>query len=279
MHRITTHDKTELYLKDWGEGPAVVLIHGWPLNADSWDDLALTLVEAGHRVISYDRRGFGRSSQPWNGHDYDTLADDLAQVIQQTGVDDAALVGFSMGGGEVARYMSRHKGQSVSRAVLISSVLPFRLKTADNPNGADASAFDKTARALQDDRAKFFTGFFRDFFGAGMTDNRVSDEVLRWAHGMAMQASLRSTLACMRAFSSTDFRGDLPAFQVPTLFIHGSDDKTVPIDASSRLAVQGIADATLLEYAGAPHGLFVTHKQRLCKDVLAFLKAPVVAMA
>ena len=279
MSRIITNDKTELYLKDWGEGPPVVLIHGWPLNADSWDDLAITLVEAGHRVISYDRRGFGRSSQPWDGHDYDTLADDLAQVMQQTGVQDAALVGFSMGGGEVARYMSRHKGQSVSRAVLISSVLPFRLKTADSPGGADASAFDKTAKALQDDRAKFFTGFFRDFFGAGVADNRVSEEVLRWAHGMAMQASLRSTLACMRAFSSTDFRGDLPSFQVPTLFIHGTDDKTVPIDASSRLAVQGVDDATLIEYAGAPHGLFVTHKQRLAKDVLAFLKAPAAAMA
>lgn len=279
MQRITTTDKTELYVKDWGQGSPVVLIHGWPLSADSWDDLAIPLVEAGHRVIAYDRRGFGRSSQPWDGYGYDTLADDLAQVIQQTGVKDAALVGFSMGGGEVARYMSRHQGRSVSRAVLVSSVLPFRLKTADNPGGADISAFDKTARALQDDRAKFFTGFFRDFFGAGVADNRVSDEVLRWAHGIAMQASLRATLACMRSFSSTDFRADLAAFEVPTLFIHGTEDKTVPIAASSRLAVQGVADATLIEYDSAPHGLFVTHKQRLAKDVLAFLKTPAVALA
>lgn len=273
MPRITTADQTELYVKDWGEGPPVVLVHGWPLNADTWDDLAVALVEAGFRVVAYDRRGFGRSAQPWNGYDYDTLADDLACVLQQLDLQDATLVGFSMGGGEVARYLSRHGAGSVQRAVLVSSVLPFRLKTEDNPAGAEASAFDRMARALHDDRAKFFTGFFRDFFGAGLLDNRVSDEVLRWAHGLAMQASLRATVASMRAFSSTDFRGDLAAFQVPTLFIHGTDDKTVPMNASSRLAVAAIPSARLIAYEGAPHGVFVTHKQRLAKDLLAFLRS------
>ncbi|MBA4211578.1 MAG: alpha/beta hydrolase [Polaromonas sp.] len=273
MHRITTTDQTSLYLKDWGEGSPVVLIHGWPLSADSWDDLAMSLVEDGHRVIAYDRRGFGRSSQPWNGYDYDTLADDLWEVMEQLKLEDATLVGFSMGGGEVARYMSRHNGKNVARAALISSVLPFRLKTPDNPTGAEASAFDKTAKALMDDRAKFFTGFFRDFFSHGSPDSRVSDETLRWAHCIAMQAGLRPTVACMRAFSSTDFRPDLAAFKVPTLLIHGTDDKTVPIAASSRLAAAGIDGAQLIEYEGAPHGLFVSHKQRLAKDLLAFLKA------
>jgi len=273
MHRITTTDQTSLYLKDWGEGSPVVLIHGWPLSADSWDDLAMSLVEDGHRVIAYDRRGFGRSSQPWNGYDYDTLADDLWEVMEQLKLEDATLVGFSMGGGEVARYMSRHHGKNVARAALISSVLPFRLKTPDNPTGAEASAFDKTAKALMDDRAKFFTGFFRDFFSHGSPDSRVSDETLRWAHCIAMQAGLRPTVACMRAFSSTDFRPDLAAFKVPTLLIHGTDDKTVPIAASSRLAAAGIDGAQLIEYEGAPHGLFVSHKQRLAKDLLAFLKA------
>lgn len=273
MPRITTADQTELYVKDWGDGPPVVLIHGWPLTADSWDDQAMALAEAGHRVVAYDRRGFGRSSQPWNGYDYDTLADDLACVMEQLDLQDATLVGFSMGGGEVARYLSRHQGASVARVALVSSVLPFRTKTEDNPMGAEASSFDRTARALQDDRAKFFTGFFRDFFGAGLLDNRVSDEVLRWAHGMAMQASLRATVACMRAFSSTDFRPDLAAFTQPTLFIHGTDDKTVPMSGSSRLAAAAIPTARLIPYEGAPHGVFVTHKKRLTRDLLAFLRS------
>ena len=152
MNTVETTDKTRLYVKDWGEGPPVILIHGWPLSSDSWDDQAMAIAEAGHRVIAYDRRGFGRSTQPWSGYDYDTLADDLAAVIQQSGAQDATLVGFSMGGGEVARYMSRHNGKNVARTALISSVLPFRLKTPDNPTGAEASAFDKTAKALADDR-------------------------------------------------------------------------------------------------------------------------------
>ncbi len=271
MTYVTTADETKLYVKDWGSGRPVILIHGWPLSADSWDDQAMAIANAGHRAIAYDRRGFGRSSQPWNGYDYDTLADDLAAVIAYSGAKDVTIAGFSMGGGEVARYMSRHGGKSVAKAILISSILPFRLKTTDNPSGTEQAAFDKTARALNEDRAHFFAGFFQDFFGAGMISQLVSNELMEWARGIAMQASLRATLQCLKSFSSTDFRADLAAFKVPTLIIHGTEDKTVPIDASSRLAARGIEERTLIEYNGAPHGLFATHKERLSEDLLYFI--------
>lgn len=271
MNQVIAADNTALYVKDWGSGRPVVLIHGWPLSADSWDDQAMAIADAGHRAIAYDRRGFGRSDQPWSGYDYDTLADDLAAIIEQTGARDAMLVGFSMGGGEVARYMSRHGGASVAKAVLVSSVLPYRLKTADNPRGTEQAAFDKTASALRADRPQFLGGFFRTFFGVDTAPEAVSPELLEWARSVSMQASLKATLACLASFSSTDFRADLAAFQVPTLLIHGSDDKTVPIDASSRAAAPGIKESRLLEYAGAPHGLFATHKHRLTQDLLDFL--------
>ena len=272
MNYIATSDKTRLYVKDWGSGTPVILIHGWPLSADSWDDQAMAIANAGYRAIAYDRRGFGRSSQPWTGYDYDTLSDDLAAVIAHTGADDAILVGFSMGGGEVARYMSRHGGKSVAKAALVASILPFRLQTDDNPSGTPQSAFDDTAAALNEDRAKFFTTFFTTFFGVADATQPVSDELLRWAHGIAMQAGLKSTIECMRSFSGTDFRADLPAFKVPTLIIHGTEDKTVPIDASARIAAKDIANAKLVEYEGAPHGLFATHKDRFSRDLIAFLK-------
>jgi non-heme chloroperoxidase len=271
MNHVTTSDNTKRYLKDWGSGRPVILIHGWPLSSDSWDDQAMAIADAGHRAIAYDRRGFGRSPQPWTGYDYDTLADDLKAVIEQTEARDAVLVGFSMRGGEVARYMSRYGGQSVVRAVLVSSVLPFRLKTDDNPGGTEQAAFDKTAQALNEDRALFFAGFFKDFFGVGAASPAVSDQLLEWVRGIAMQAGLKSTLECLKSFSSTDFRPDLAAFKVPTLVIHGTQDKTVPIDASSRAAAKGIKQAALVEYDGAPHGLFATHKGRLNRDLLDFL--------
>lgn len=290
MPYVTTNDYSKLYFKDWGSPShthsPVILIHGWPLSADSWDDQAMALAEAGHQVIAYDRRGFGRSSQPWIGYDYDTLADDLAAVLDQTGVQNAVLVGFSMGGGEVARYMTRHSGASIAKTILVSSVLPYRLKTANNPLGTEQSAFDATALALKTDRAQFFTGFFNKFFGVGGADEQVggepvggepvssepvSSELLEWARGIAMQASLKATVECVNAFATTDFRADLAAFTVPTLIIHGTEDQTVPIAASARLAARGIVDASLIEYDGAPHGLFATHKDRLTKDLLDFI--------
>ena len=272
MPYITTQDNTKLYVKDWGTGRPVILLHGWPLSADSWDDQAMALAYAGFRTIAYDRRGFGRSDQPWSGYDYDTLADDLATVIEQTGATDAALVGFSMGGGEVARYLSRHEGKKVTQAGLISSVVPYMLKTTDNPNGVDPAIFAQMSAGIEKDRAHFFAGFFRDFYGVGLISHPVSDELIENSCDVAMMASLKATLACANAFATTDFRPDLAAFTVPTLIVHGTADKTVPIDTAGRAAARGIPQATLIEYDGAPHGLFATHKERFTADLLAFLR-------
>ena len=271
MNTLTTTDKTELYVKDWGSGQPVIMLHGWPLSADSWDDQAMAIADAGYRAISYDRRGFGRSAQPWSGYDYDTLADDLAAVIEKTGAQDVVLMGFSMGGGEVARYMSRHGGKSVAKAVLVSSVVPFMLKTNDNPQGTEQAVFEKMTKGMKEDRAQFFAGFFQDFYGVGMVSSPVSDEVIEWSRQTAMQASLKATLACAKSFATTDFRPDMASFRVPTLIIHGTADKTVPIDAAGRAAAKGIAGSTLIEYDGAPHGLFATEKERLTQDLLAFI--------
>jgi pimeloyl-ACP methyl ester carboxylesterase len=272
MKHIRTNDDTTLYLKVWGAGRPVILIHGWPLSADSWDDQAMALASAGYQTIAYDRRGFGRSSQPWTGYDYDTLADDLAAVISQTGANDAILVGLSMGGGEVARYMSRHGGKSVAKAVLVSSIVPYMLKTDDNPDGTDQSVFDDMAAGIIKDRAAFFADFMKSFFGVGMLSHPVSEEIIEWCRTLAMQASLKATLDCAKAFSTTDFRSELAAFKVPTLIIHGTSDKTVPIDAAGRAAARGIARSSLIEYEGAPHGLFVTEKARLTQDLLDFIR-------
>lgn len=273
MPMIETRDGTRLYVKDWGSGRPVILTHGWPLSADSWDDQAMALADAGMRAIAYDRRGFGRSDQPWSGYEYDTLSDDLADVLEATGATDATIIGFSMGGGEVARYMSRHGGKNLRQAALVSSVVPFMLQTADNPKGAPQSVFAEMTAGMKADRAHFLAGFFKDFYGVGFFEQPASDEVLAASWNVAMMAGIKPTLACAAAFSSTDFRPDLPAFHVPTLIIHGTADATVPIDASGRAAAAGIRGAKLVEYDGAPHGLNVTHKDRLSADLLAFLKA------
>lgn len=273
MGYITTKDNVKLYVKDWdGGGRPVILLHGWPLSADSWDDQAFAFADAGFRVIAYDRRGFGRSEQPWNGYDYDTLTDDLAAVIQETGATDASIIGFSMGGGEVARYMSRHEGRNVVQAGLVSSVVPFMLKTPDNPDGTDQSVFDDMTRQMKEDRAKFFASFFKDFYGVGYVTQPTSDEVIELSWITAMQAGLKPTLECAKSFSGTDFRPDLPAFRVPTLIIHGTGDKTVPIDAAGRAAAKQIVNSRLLEYDGAPHGLLASHKEQATTDLLAFLR-------
>lgn len=272
MPYVKTRDGADLYVKDWGAGRPVVLIHGWPLSADSWDAQAMALAEAGYRAIAYDRRGFGRSSQPWDGYDYNSLTDDLADVMKAAGVEqDATLVGFSMGGGEVARYMSRHDGRGVVSAALVGSVVPYMLQTDDNPNGVPEAQLQQIGDGIKKDRAEFFRTFFKDFFGVGYVTSPVSEATLDWAWRLAMQASLRSTLACAQSFGHTDFRPDLPAFRVPTLVIHGTGDKTVPIDATGRAAAEGIGASQLVEYDGAPHGLFVTESDRLTQDLLTFL--------
>lgn len=272
MPYITTRDNTRLYVKDWGSGRPVIMMHGWPLSADTWDEAAMTIANAGFRAIAYDRRGFGRSDQPWDGYDYDTLADDLAAVIAETGATDATIVGFSMGGGEVARYMSRHGGRNVVQAALVASVVPYMLQTPDNPNGVPQATFDQITAGLKADRAHFFTGFFRDFYGVGLVSHPVSSEVIEWSRNAAMLASFKATLGCANAFATTDFRPDLAAFTVPTLIIHGTSDQIVPIDASARQAAAALPNATLIEYEGGPHGLFATHKERLTNDLLAFLQ-------
>ena len=272
MHMTETRDGTHLYVKTWGEGQPVVLIHGWPLSGDSWDPVTQALAEAGYKAIAYDRRGFGRSAQPSGGYDYDTFADDLSDVIKaHAGGQDVALIGFSMGGGEIARYLSRHGGKGVSRVALVSSVVPYMLKTGDNPNGVPQEAFDEMTSGMLDDRAKFFTGFFKDFFGVGLLSHPVSDEVLHLAWITAMQAGLRPTLAAAKAFATTDFRPDLASFSMPTLLIHGTADKTVPIDATAREVAKAVPHATLLEYGGEAHGVFATQRERLTQDLLDFL--------
>ena len=272
MSHVKTKDGVNLYVKDWGSGRPVIMMHGWPLTADTFDDLALAVAGAGMRAIAYDRRGFGRSDQPWTGYDYDTLSDDLAAVIEQTGATNATLLGFSMGGGEVARYMSRHGGRNVSQAVLVASVVPFMLKTDDNPHGTEQATFESMAQGIKEDRAKFWGTFLKQFYGIGLVSHPVSEETVEWSRSLAMQASLKATLDCATAFATTDFRPDLAAFKVPTLIIHGTGDKTVPIEAAGRAAASGIANSTLIEYDGAPHGLTESHKERFIEDVLAFLR-------
>lgn len=271
MTTVTTRDGVELYVKDWGTGRPVILLHGWPLSSDTFDDLGMALAEAGVRAVAYDRRGFGRSDQPWDGYDYDTLADDLSAVLVAIDAKNATLLGFSMGGGEVARYLSRHGSARISQAILVSAVVPYMLATDDNAEGVDRATFDGMADAIRADRAKFWTGFFADFYGVGLLSQPVSDEVLAWSAAIAMQASLKATLDCAEAFAATDFRPDLPAFTVPTLIVHGTSDRTVPIAATARPAAAAISGSTLLEYDGAPHGLLATHKDRLIADVLAFV--------
>ena len=272
MPYVKSSDSTQLYYKEWGRGRPVVLLHGWPLSADSWDDQALALADAGYRVIAYDRRGFGRSSQPWNGYDYDTLTDDLRAVLKECQVSEGAIIGFSMGGGEVARYMTKYAGASIVQAGLIASIVPYKLKTDDNPHGTELKALEETTAAIKQDRPKFFTEFFRKFYGVETAEHPVSDALLQWSLSVALQAGLKPTLACADSFFKTDFRPDLASFKVPTLIIHGTTDQNVSIDASARPAANGIKNSKLIEYEGSPHGLLATDKQRITDHLLAFLK-------
>lgn len=274
MPYVSTDDETDLYIKEWGspDAPPVILIHGWPLNADSWDDVATNLAEAGFRTIAYDRRGFGRSEQPWDGYDYDTLADDLAAVIEQCDAEGAAIVGFSMGGGEVARYLSRHGTANVSKAALVASVVPYMLKTDDNPDGVPQAAFDDMEAQIRTDRYAFLQTFAKAFYGVGFFAKPVSQGVLDATFAMAIMGGQHPTLACLQAFSTTDFRPDCAAFDLPTLILHGTGDQTVPIDTAARHAAKLIPHARLIEYDGGPHGLLATHKDEVTRDLIAFLR-------
>ncbi|WP_376098684.1 alpha/beta fold hydrolase [Roseomonas sp. CCTCC AB2023176] len=264
-------DGTALHYNDWGSGHPVVMIHGWPLSGAMWEYQALFLASNGCRVVAYDRRGFGESGKPWTGYDYDTFADDLAAILDGLDLQGVTLVGFSMGGGEVARYLSRHGAGRIARAVLVGAVTPFLAQTPDHPAGAPASVFEQMIAGLVDDRASFLASFGKKFFGAGLLNFSVSGATLDWAQRLALMASPKATVDCVRAFGGTDFRQDMVAFTVPTLIIHGDADDIVPIDISGRAAARLVPGARLVEYPGAPHGLFFTERLRLNADLLNFI--------
>jgi non-heme chloroperoxidase len=270
MPFINAQDGTRIHYNDWGTGRPIVLIHGWPLDGDMWEYQWPFLADRGFRVVTYDRRGFGRSDQPYEGYDYDTMSDDLAALLEALDLTDVTLAGFSMGGGEVARYVGRHGTARVRSAALIAAVTPFLLQTEDNPEGVDQSAFDEITDGLRKDRPHFLAGFARKFFGAGLLNFDISSELLDWTGQVAMLASPKATLDCVRAFAATDFRDDLRKMDLPTLVIHGDEDQTVPIDVSARRAVELLPQAELKVYEGEPHGLFFTAKERLNRDLAAF---------
>ena len=263
----------ELYYEDWGQGDPVVLIHGWPLDHQMWEYQSVYLASRGLRGIAYDRRGFGKSSQPWTGYDYDTLAGDLKALLDALELQNVTLVGFSMGGGEVARYMSRYGGEGrVSKVALVAAVTPYLLKGADNPEGVDASVFQGMLDGLNKDRADFLSSFAKTFYGSAALGLgvAVSAAEAQWTLSMAMPASPKATLECVNAFAATDFRPDLSAVHVPALVIHGDNDQTVPIAASGERTAQALPHAQYLVYPGAPHGLHLLNKDRLNEDLFAF---------
>ena len=271
LRTVTTRDNCALYVKEQGTGRPVILIHGWPLQADTFDDLGFALAESGMHAIAYDRRGFGRSEQPVEGYEYDTLADDLAAVLEEYDAQDCTLIGFSMGGGEIIRYLSRHGGERVRDVVLISAVTSYLMRTGDNPDGVPQETFAKMAEGIKEDRPHFWADFFKDFYGVGLLTHGVSNEVLYWSNHIAMQGGLKATLDCATAFTTTDFRPEMKVFTMPTLLLHGTADRTVPIDPTARQSARAIAGSELIEYDGAPHGLLSTHKEELKRDVLRFL--------
>jgi non-heme chloroperoxidase len=275
MANLTLRDGTELYYKDWGTGQPVVFSHGWPLSADAWEDQMLFLAARGFRCIAHDRRGHGRSSQPWNGNDMDTYADDLAQLVEHLDLRDAIHVGHSTGGGEVARYIGRHGTQRVAKAVLISAVPPLMLKTAANPGGLPMEAFDQIRAGVQADRSQFFKDLSAPFYGANRPNSKVSQGLRDFFWLQGMMAGINACYDCIKAFSETDFTEDLKKMDVPTLIVHGDDDQIVPFDDAGALSVKLVPGARLEVYKGAPHGLPSTLKDRLNADLLAFFGAPV----
>jgi non-heme chloroperoxidase len=273
LSTLITKDGTTIHYKDWGSGRPVVFSHGWPLSADAWEGQMVHLASHGFRCVGHDRRGHGRSSQPWNGNDMDTYADDLAELIETLDLSGATLVGHSAGGGEVARYIGRHGTRRVAKVVLVGAVTPLMLKTAANPGGLPMTAFDAIRAGVAADRSQFFQDLTTPFFGANRPGAKVSQGVRDAFWRQGMQSGLRAELECIKAFSETDFTGDLRKFDVPTLIIHGDDDQIVPIGASAHAAAKLVKNATLKIYPGGDHGLADTHKDELNADLLAFLSA------
>ena len=272
MSTITTNDGTEIYYKDWGEGPVVTFSHGWPLNADAWDGQMLFLVEHGYRCVAHDRRGHGRSSQPSSGNNMDGYADDLAAVIEALDLHDAILVGHSTGGGEVARYIGRHGSGRVAKAVLLAAVPPLMLKTDANPEGLPIEVFDGLRDGVAKDRSQFYKDLALPFYGANRPGAQVSQGILDQFWLWGMQVGLKNSYECIKAFSETDFTEDLRRMDVPTLIMQGEDDQIVPVDDSGRKSARILKDAQEIYYPGAPHGLTATIQDQVNTDLLAFVR-------
>ena len=273
MGTITTNDGTQIFYKDWGTGQPVVFSHGWPLNADAWDDQTMLVADNGHRAVAHDRRGHGRSSQPWTGHDLDTYADDLAQLIEELDLREVVLVGHSTGGGEVTRYIGRHGTARVAKVVLLGAIPPLMLKTPANPNGTPIEAFDAIRAGVLGDRSQFYKDLSEPFYGANRPGNQVSQGMRNSFWLWSMQVGLKGAYDCIKAFSETDLTEDLQQIDVPTLIVHGDDDQIVPIEASARRSVELVKDVTLKEYPGAPHGLaqVAPTKDQFNTDLRTFL--------
>ena len=272
MNTITTKDGTQIYYKDWGNGQPVVFSHGWPLTADAWEDQMFYLAARGYRCIAHDRRGHGRSSQPWNGNDMDTYADDLAAVVEKLDLKAAVHVGHSTGGGEVARYIGRHGTKRVAKAVLIGAITPVMVKSAANPGGMPLEEFDKMRAAVQADRAQFWKDLSLPFYGYNRPGAKISEGVRESFWHQSMMTGFPASYFCIKAFSETDLTEDLKKLDVPTLIIHGDDDQIVPIADSALLSSKIVKGAVLKVYKGAPHGMCTTHKNLVIEDLLAFIK-------
>jgi len=270
---IAAHDGTAIFYKDWGAGPPVVFSHGWPLNADAWDDQLMFLGSHGYRTVAHDRRGHGRSGQPWTGNNMDTYADDLAAVIEALDLKDLTLVGHSTGGGEVIRYIGRHGTDRVAKVVLIGAIPPLMLKTEANPDGVPMAAFDEIRAGVAGDRSEYYRQLAYPFYGANREGSKVSEGVRESFWAMSMQAGLKGAYDCVHEFSESDFHEDLKKVDKPLLSIHGDDDQIVPIGIAAQKVAKLVSGAQLKVYPGAPHGLFATHKEQLNKDLLDFLKS------
>lgn len=278
MAYIKTNSTTKtntinIYYQEYGAGKPVIFIHGWPLNHEMWEYQLNELPKHKLRCIAYDRRGFGKSDRPWEGYNYETLADDLNELIMQLNLSQVILIGFSMGGGEIASYIAKYGSEKVDKIVFISSVTPFRLKTDDNPDGTELAKFNETIEEINTDRPAFLTDFARRFYGVDMISQPVSKSLLAWNQSLCLNSSAKATMECVLAFAETDFREDLKKIKVPVLIIHGSNDNIVPIQVSGDKTAALIPHAQYIIYNDAPHGLFITEKEKLNNDLISFIQA------